>query len=122
MKVGVVGAGAVGSACLLSLAMRGSAREVVLVNRGRKRARGVVTDVQYGAVLSPPSSVREGDYSDLTVQEAGLPIFTDRLIGDTSVTPPSRTTSSGRRHELANCSTYSTSALGRTIACSQDRR
>jgi L-lactate dehydrogenase len=66
MKVGVVGAGAVGSACLLSLVMRGSAREVVLVNRDRKRARGVVTDVQYGAVLSPPISVREGDYSDLT--------------------------------------------------------
>src|SRR6202158_882282 len=65
MKVGVVGAGAVGSACLLSLVMRGSAREVVLVNRDRKRARGVVTDVQYGAVLSPPTSVRDGDYSDL---------------------------------------------------------
>ncbi len=65
MKVGVVGAGAVGSACFLSLVMRGSAREVVLVNRDRKRARGVVTDIQYGAVLSPPISVRDGDYSDL---------------------------------------------------------
>ncbi len=66
MKVGIVGAGAVGSACLLSLVMRGSAREVVLVNRDRKRARGVVTDVQYGAVLSPQVAVRDGDYSDLT--------------------------------------------------------
>jgi L-lactate dehydrogenase len=65
MKVGIVGAGAVGSACLLSVVMRGSAREVVLVNRDRKRARGIVTDVQYGAVLSPPISVRAGDYSDL---------------------------------------------------------
>jgi L-lactate dehydrogenase len=50
---------------LLSMVMRGSAREVVLVNRDRKRARGVVTDVQYGAVLSPPIAVRDGDYSDL---------------------------------------------------------
>jgi L-lactate dehydrogenase len=65
MKVGIVGAGAVGSACLLALVMRGSAREVVLVNRNRKRAQGVVTDVQYGAVLSPPVEVRDGDYSDL---------------------------------------------------------
>ena len=65
MKVGIIGAGAVGTACLLSLVMRGSAREVVLVNRNRKRARGVVTDVQYGAVLSPPIAVRDGDYSDL---------------------------------------------------------
>ena len=66
MKVGIIGAGAVGSACLLSMVMRGSAREVVLVNRDRKRAQGVVTDVQYGAVLSPPIAVRDGDYSDLT--------------------------------------------------------
>jgi len=66
MKVGIVGAGAVGSACLLSVVMRGSAREVVLVNRNRKRAEGVVTDVQYGAVLSPPVAVHVGDYSDLT--------------------------------------------------------
>jgi malate/lactate dehydrogenase len=41
MKVGIVGAGAVGSACFLSMVMRGSAREVVLVNRDRKRAKGV---------------------------------------------------------------------------------
>ena len=65
MKVGIVGAGAVGSACFFSMVMRGSAREVVLVNRDRKRARGVVTDVQYGAVLSPPITLRDGDYSDL---------------------------------------------------------
>ena len=65
MKVGIVGAGAVGSACLLSVVMRGSAREVVLVNRDRKRAQGVVTDVQYGTVLLPPIAVRDGDYSDL---------------------------------------------------------
>jgi len=65
MKVGIVGAGAVGSACFLSMVMRGSAREVVLVNRDRKRAQGVVTDVQYGALLSPPVTVHDGDYSDL---------------------------------------------------------
>ena len=65
MKVGIVGAGQVGSACFLAMVMRGSAREVVLVNRDRKRAQGVVTDVQYGAILSPPITLRDGDYSDL---------------------------------------------------------
>ena len=65
MKVGIVGAGAVGSACLMSVVLRGSAREVVLVNRDRKRALGVVTDVQYGAILSPDVTVRAGDYADL---------------------------------------------------------
>jgi L-lactate dehydrogenase len=47
------------------MVMRGSAREVVLVNRDRKRAKGVVTDVQYGAVLSAPITLRDGDYPDL---------------------------------------------------------
>jgi len=65
MKVGIIGAGAVGSACLLSLVMLGCAREIVLVNRNRKRAEGAVTDVQYGAVLSPRVDVGSGDYADL---------------------------------------------------------
>jgi L-lactate dehydrogenase len=74
MKVGIVGAGAVGSACLLSLVMRGSAREIVLVNRNRKRADGAVTDVQYGAVLSPEAELRAGEFSDLA--GAGLVMLT----------------------------------------------
>jgi len=65
MKVGIIGTGAVGSACLLATVMRGCAREIVLIDRNRERARGVATDVQYGAVLSPAVEVREGDYSDL---------------------------------------------------------
>lgn len=64
-KLGIIGAGQVGSACLLSLVLRGSTREIVLVNRDRKRAEGVVTDVHYGAVLSPAVDIRVGDYSDL---------------------------------------------------------
>ena len=65
MKIGVIGAGAVGAACLLSAAMRGSAREIVVVNRNRKRARGVATDLQYGAALSSVVEIRDGDYADL---------------------------------------------------------
>jgi L-lactate dehydrogenase len=65
-KIGVIGAGAVGSACLLSSILRGIAREIVVVNRDRKRARAVVTDLQYGAALSSAVQIREGDYSDLT--------------------------------------------------------
>jgi len=64
-KVGVIGAGAVGSACLLSLVLRGSAREIVLVDRARKRAAGVATDVRYGAALVGAADVRDGDYADL---------------------------------------------------------
>jgi len=65
MKVGIIGAGAVGSACLMALVMSGCAREIVVLNRDRKRARGVVTDVQYGATLSLRVEIRDGDYPDL---------------------------------------------------------
>jgi L-lactate dehydrogenase len=65
MKVGIIGAGAVGSACMVAMTLRGTAREIVLVNRSPERAQGVVTDLQYGAVLAPAVSLRAGDYEDL---------------------------------------------------------
>src|SRR5260370_2997716 len=65
MKGGVIGAGAVGSACLLSMVVRGCAREIVVLNRDRKRAKAAATDLRYGAPLFPPVDIRDGDYSDL---------------------------------------------------------
>ena len=65
MKVGVIGAGAVGSACLLSMVVRGSAREIVVLNRTRKRAKSIATDMQYGAALFSVVDIHDGDYSDL---------------------------------------------------------
>jgi len=52
------------TACVYAMALRGSAREIVLGNRDRERARGAVADLQYGAVLARPvslSSRRGGD-------------------------------------------------------------
>jgi len=49
----------------MSLVLRGSAREIVLVDRTRKRALAVATDLRYGAALSPPVDIRDGDYRDL---------------------------------------------------------
>jgi L-lactate dehydrogenase len=65
MKVGIVGAGAVGTACMCAMALRGSAREIVLVNRSHARARGAVTDLQYGAVLAPPVLLEAAGYDEL---------------------------------------------------------
>jgi L-lactate dehydrogenase len=65
MKIGVIGAGTVGSACVFASAMRGCAREIVVVNRDRKRAEGLATDLRYGAVLSRTVEIRDGDYADL---------------------------------------------------------
>lgn len=65
MKIGLVGAGAVGSASLLSLVMRGVACEIIVIDRNKCRAAGVVADLQYGATLSPAVTLHAGDYSDL---------------------------------------------------------
>ena len=65
MKIGIIGAGAVGAACAMATVMRGCANELVLVNRGRARATGMATDMGYGAPLSSTTKVTDGDYSDL---------------------------------------------------------
>jgi L-lactate dehydrogenase len=44
---------------------RGSAREIVIVDRTRKRADAVATDLRYGLPLSPRADVSAGDYADL---------------------------------------------------------
>jgi L-lactate dehydrogenase len=64
-KVAVVGVGAVGQACAFALTLRGSAREIVLVDRTTERARGVATDMRYGLPLSPTTDMTSGDWSDL---------------------------------------------------------
>ena len=74
MKIGIVGAGAVGTACMVAMALRGSAREIVLVNRSFERAKGVVSDLRYGAVLAPAVSLRAGAYSEL--RDAALVVIT----------------------------------------------
>jgi L-lactate dehydrogenase len=66
MKIGIVGAGAVGAACAIATVMRGCASELVLVNRSRDRAKGMATDLGYGAPLSSTTKVTHGDYSDLS--------------------------------------------------------
>lgn len=65
MKVGVVGTGGVGSAIALALMQRGSAREIVLVDRTPARAKAVATDMKYAAPISPTVDIRDGSYDDL---------------------------------------------------------
>lgn len=66
MKVGVIGAGSVGAAILLSLIERGGmATELVVLDRDTRRAEGVVTDMRYATPLSPRVDIRAGGYDDL---------------------------------------------------------
>ena len=74
MKVGIIGAGRVGSACALTAVVRGSARVIVLVDRTRKRAKAVAEDLRYGSPLCPKTTVVDGDYDDLA--DAALVMIT----------------------------------------------
>ncbi len=74
MKLGIVGTGNVGCACALAAVTRGSAREVVLVNRTRKTAEAVATDIRYGTPLGPKIEITDGDYDALA--GAGVVIIT----------------------------------------------
>jgi L-lactate dehydrogenase len=65
MKIGIIGTGAVGAACAMATLMKGCASDLVLVNRDRDRAKGMATDMAYGAPLSSTVKVTDGDYSDL---------------------------------------------------------
>lgn len=65
MKLGIVGAGNVGAACAFAAVTRGSAREIVLVNRTRKTAEAVATDLRYGTPLGPKVEITDGNYDAL---------------------------------------------------------
>jgi L-lactate dehydrogenase len=65
MKIGIIGTGAVGCACALAAVIRGSAREIVLVDRTRKKAEAVAADIRYGTPLCPKVEITEGDYDSL---------------------------------------------------------
>jgi L-lactate dehydrogenase len=65
MKVGVVGAGMVGSAAANALVISGSAREVVLVDRDDERAKAEAEDILHATPFTQIASVRAGDYPAL---------------------------------------------------------
>jgi L-lactate dehydrogenase len=74
MKLGIIGTGNVGCAIVLAAVTRGSAREIVLVNRTRKVAEAVATDLRYGTPLGPKVDVTDGDYDALA--GAGVVLIT----------------------------------------------
>jgi L-lactate dehydrogenase len=49
----------------LAAVTRGSAREIVLVNRTRKTAEAVATDISYGIPVGPKLAITAGDYDAL---------------------------------------------------------
>ncbi|HSA79440.1 MAG TPA: L-lactate dehydrogenase [Geminicoccaceae bacterium] len=65
MKIGIVGAGMVGSAAANALVLRGAASEVVLVDQNHKRAVAEAEDILHAVPFAHITRVRAGDYADL---------------------------------------------------------
>jgi L-lactate dehydrogenase len=74
MKIGIVGTGSVGCASAMAAVVRGSAREIVLVNRTRKTAEAVATDIRYGVPVGRKVELIDSDYADL--KDAGVVLVT----------------------------------------------
>ncbi|MGI4828245.1 MAG: L-lactate dehydrogenase [Janthinobacterium lividum] len=77
-KVTIIGAGAVGVTCAYSFVLKGTAREIVLINRDPKKAEGEASDLQHAVPLGQPVKITAGDYKDaadstVVIFAAGVP-------------------------------------------------
>jgi L-lactate dehydrogenase len=66
MKVGIVGAGNVGSTAAYALVMRGVGREIVLVDKNPDRAAAEADDLRHAVPFANPLEITPGDYQELT--------------------------------------------------------
>jgi L-lactate dehydrogenase len=63
-SVAIVGAGLVGTTTAHALLLSGTASEIVLIGRDRKRVAGHVDDLRDAALYSQSTRIDSGDYSD----------------------------------------------------------
>ena len=74
MKIGIVGAGLVGSTTAYTLAIEGLAQEIVLIDINKTKAEAEADDITHAAAFKQDCKIIEGDYSDLS--GAGIVIIT----------------------------------------------
>ena len=65
MKIGIIGAGQVGSATAFALVLRGVAREVILIDSNEKKAQAEALDISHATTFAYASKVYAGTYGDL---------------------------------------------------------
>jgi len=65
MKIGIVGAGAVGSAAGFALVLEGAVDEIVFVDRDAARAAAEAADIAHAAPFASATRVTSGDWSAL---------------------------------------------------------
>ncbi len=65
MKIGIIGAGQVGSATAFALVLRGVAREVILIDTNTKKAEAEALDISHATTFAYASKIYAGTYQDL---------------------------------------------------------
>lgn len=65
MKVGIVGAGLVGSSAAFAMVLRGAASEIVVIDRNSALADAQARDILHATPFAAPARVWAGDYPDL---------------------------------------------------------
>ena len=65
MKIGIIGAGAVGSATAFSLLMTGVAHKVVLIDTNNKKAQAEAMDIAHAAPFTNAGKIIAGNYEKL---------------------------------------------------------
>lgn len=73
MKIGIVGAGFVGSTTAYAMVLRGVGSEIVIVDINAKAAEAQAQDIVHATPFAHPIVVRAGDYEDLA--GAGLVVI-----------------------------------------------
>ena len=73
MKIGIVGAGFVGSTAAYALVLRGVGSEIVLTDRNEALARAQAQDIVHATPFADPIQVRAGGYDDLG--DAGIVVL-----------------------------------------------
>lgn len=74
MKVGIIGAGSVGSATAFSLVITGAAHKVVLIDMNEQKALAEATDIAHAAPFASAAKIKAGTYADL--KDCGIVIVT----------------------------------------------
>jgi len=64
-RIAIIGGGNVGIRTAYALSMRGIARQIVIVDRDRRRLEGNVMDISHGAPYTPTVDIVTGEISDI---------------------------------------------------------
>ncbi len=63
-KLGIIGAGAVGTSFAFTLIQSGLVEEIVMVDPAREKLQGEISDLNHGLAFLPPVRVRAGEFKD----------------------------------------------------------